>query len=255
MKIHDSIQTELVRHAGHNGDFIDAYLARPLGVTSAPAVLAIHHMPGWDGAMKEIARRFATHGYLTLMPNLHFREGKGSPEANAKSVRDAGGMPDDRLLGDLEGAQQYLRHLSNWNGKVGLIGYCSGGRQAYLAGCKLRGLDAVVDCYGGRVACGPDGLTERQPVAPIEFTAGLRCPLMGLFGNEDTNPSPQEVDRVEAELKRLDKRYVFHRYDNAGHAFFTVERPVYRPVAAAEGWQRVFEFFEQHLSNNPRLER
>lgn len=252
--LHDSIQTELVRLPGHNGDFIDAYFARPLASGRLPAVLVIHHMPGFDEAMKEITRRFARNGYLALMPDLHFREGKGSPEANAASVRDAGGMPDDRTLGDVDGARLYLRHLSNWNGKVGLIGYCSGGRQAYLAGCKLRGLDAVVDCYGGRVVCTPEQLTERQPVAPIEFTASLRCPLLGLFGNEDKLPSPDDVDRIEAELKRLGKRYTFHRYDNAGHAFFTVERPVYRPAAAADGWRRVFEFFEQHLALSPGSE-
>jgi carboxymethylenebutenolidase len=247
MMLHDSLFAELVQIQAHQGDFINAYLARPLGPGPFPAVLMIHHMPGWDEGSKEMARRFATHGYLALLPNLHFREGKASPQANAASVREAGGMPDDRLVGDVEGAQAYLRHLSQWNGKLGLIGYCSGGRQAYLCGCRLSGLDAVVDCYGGRVVCPPDQLTPRQPVAPIEYTAGLACPLLGLFGNDDTNPSPTDVDATAAELERLGKTYLFHRYDGAGHAFFTVDRPVYRPAAAADGWQRVFAFFEQYL--------
>jgi carboxymethylenebutenolidase len=243
----DSIFAEVIRIWGHKRELIDAYCVRPLGAGPFPAVVMIHHMPGWDEGSFETARRFASHGYLTLLPNLHFREGKATPQENSASVREAGGMPDDRLLGDVAGARDYLPHFANWNGKLGLIGYCSGGRQAYLAGCRLSGLDAVVDCYGGRVVCPADQLTERQPVAPIEFTAELRCPLLGLFGNEDRNPSPEDVDKTEAELKRCGKNYVFHRYDGAGHAFFTVERPVYRAAAAADGWQKVFAFFEEHL--------
>jgi carboxymethylenebutenolidase len=181
------------------------------------------------------------------MPDLHCREGKGSASANAASVRDAGGMPDDRTLGDVDGALDALRGVASWNGKAGLIGYCSGGRQAYLAACRLRGFSAAVDCYGGRVIGTPDQLTERQPVAPIAFTETLSCPLLGLFGNDDTNPSPKEVDAIEAELKRQGKTYEFHRYDGAGHAFFTVDRPLYRPAAAVDGWQKVFAFFERHL--------
>jgi carboxymethylenebutenolidase len=251
---YESLFAETINLQGHQGDIIDGYLARPLGGGPYPAVVMIHHMPGWDEGSKEMARRFASRGYLTILPNLHFREGRSTAQENSTSVRDAGGMPDDRLLGDVEGAKHYLRQLANWNGKVGLIGYCSGGRQAYLAACKLSGWSAVVDCYGGRVACGQEGLTERQPVAPIEFTAGLSCPLLGLFGNEDRNPSPEEVDRVEAELRRLGKTYRFHRYDEAGHAFFTVERPVYRPAAAADGWQKVFAFFAEHLGPSGRSE-
>jgi carboxymethylenebutenolidase len=97
------------------------------------------------------------------------------------------------------------------------------------------------------VVCPPEQLTERQPVAPIAFTETLRCPLLGLFGNEDSNPSPQDVDAIEAELKRQEKRYEFHRYDGAGHAFFTVDRSLYRPAAAVDGWQKIFAFFEKHL--------
>ena len=85
-------------------------------------------MPGFDEATKEIARKIAHHGYTAIMPDLHFREGKGSSEANSASVREAGGMPDDRTLGDVEGAAAYLRTLPTHNGKIGVIGYCSGGR-------------------------------------------------------------------------------------------------------------------------------
>src|SRR6184192_1879384 len=90
--------------------------------------------------LKEIARRFAHHGFVTIVPNLHFREGQATPEENSASIRVAGGMPDDRTMGDVQGAIDHLRSLPYLNGKVGVIGYCSGGRQAYLAACTLRGL-------------------------------------------------------------------------------------------------------------------
>lgn len=204
-------------------------------------------MPGYDEATKEIARKLAHHQYMAIMPNLHFREGKGSPEANSASVREAGGMPDDRTLGDVEAAAAYLRTLPFHNGKIGIIGYCSGGRQVYLAACKLEGIDAAVDCYGGGVTAPPEELTKRQPVAPIEFTESLSCPLLGLFGKEDKRPSPEDVAKTEEVLKQHKKTYEFHSFDNAGHSFFSVDRPSYRVEAAVEGWKLVFDFYRRYL--------
>ena len=239
---------ETVTLRGHQGDLIDAYLARPLGGGRLPGVVVIHHMPGWDGPTKEIARRFAHHGFATLSPNLQFREGKATPEENSASVRAAGGMPDDRTIGDVQGAIDYLRALPYLNGKVGVIGYCSGGRQAYLAACTLRGIDAAIDCYGGGVVAKAEELTSRQPVAPIDFTKDLQCPLLGLFGVEDTRPSPDDTAKTEAALKQHNKTYDFHTYDNAGHAFFAVDRPHYRQHAAMDGWQKVLTWFGKHLA-------
>src|SRR2546425_253774 len=146
---YEALFAETVLIRGHLRDQIDAYLARPLRVGPLPGVVVIHHMPGWDGPTKEIARRFAHHGYVAISPNLHFREGKATPEENSASIRAAGGMPDDRTMGDVQGAVDYLHTLPYLNGKVGVIGYCSGGRQSYLAACTVRGLDAAIDCYGG----------------------------------------------------------------------------------------------------------
>lgn len=152
---YEALFAETVLMRGHLGDQIDAYLARPFGAGPRPGVVVIHHMPGWDGPTKEIARRFAHHGYVAISPNLHFREGKATPEENSASIRAAGGMPDDRTMGDVQGAVDYLRALPYLSGKVGIIGYCSGGRQAYLAACTLRGIDAAIDCYGGGVVAKP----------------------------------------------------------------------------------------------------
>jgi carboxymethylenebutenolidase len=116
-----------------------------------------------------------------------------------------------------------------------------------LAACTLPGIDAVIDCYGGGVVAPPEELSERQPVAPIEYTKNLSCPLLGLFGREDKRPSPQDVARTEEELKRWGKTYEFHSYDNAGHAFFSVDRPSYRQEAAVDGWKHVFRWFSKYL--------
>ena len=244
---YEGMLAESIRIHGHERDLIDSYFARPLGSGPYPGVVVIHHMPGFDEATKEIARKFAHHGYAAIMPNLHFREGKESPEANSASVREAGGMPDDRSLGDIQGAAAYLRTLPYHNGKVGVIGYCSGGRQVYLSACKLEGIDAAVDCYGGGVTASSDELTERQPVAPIDFTETLGCPLLGLFGKDDKRPSPADVAKTEEVLKRFNKTYEFHSFENAGHSFFSVDRPSYRQEAAVEGWKLVFDFFRRYL--------
>jgi carboxymethylenebutenolidase len=244
---YESQFAETVTLQGHHGDTIDAYMARPLGAGPYPAVVIIHHMPGWDGSHKEIARRFAHHGYVAITPNLQFREGKATPEENSASVRAAGGMPDDRTMGDVQAAIDYVRALPYAGGKVGVIGYCSGGRQAYLAGCTLKGIDAVIACYGGGVVAKPEDLTPRQPKAPIDFTKDMQCPILCLFGIEDTRPSPADAAVTEAALKQHGKTHEIVIYPNAGHAFFAVDRQQYRVQAALDGWKKVFEWFGKYL--------
>lgn len=245
--MYEGMIAESIRFRGHGGDEIGGYLARPLGPGPFGGVVVIHHAPGFDEATQEITRKLAAHGYAALCPNLHYRENAEDPEAAATAVRAAGGVPDDRCVGDVEGAIWHLRSLPSGNGKIGIIGYCSGGRQVYLAGCTIPGLSAAVDCYGGGVVVPPERLSSQQPVAPIDMTAGLSCPLLGLFGAEDRNPSPEDVARTEEELKRLGKTYEFHTYQDAGHGFFSVDRPAYRQEAATEGWKRVFEWFDRYL--------
>jgi carboxymethylenebutenolidase len=237
-----------IRISGHGDDEINAYVARPHGGGPFPGVVVIHHMPGWDEETAEASNRFAAHGYLAIMPNLHYRAGPdASPDDAAAATRAEGGVPDDRMLGDVDAAIAWLRAQDDCNKKVGVIGYCSGGRQSFIVACSLD-VDAAVDCYGGAVVKGaPEGLGVKMPPV-MHMAENLRCPLLGLFGNDDKFPTPEEVDELEGELKRLGKDYEFHRYDNAGHGFFGWGREMYRPVAAAEGWKAIFSFYEKHLS-------
>ena len=245
--MYEGMLAETITIQGHNGDSINAYFARPLGPGQFPGVVLVHHMPGWDEWYKEATRKFAHHGYTAICPNLYYRDGHGTPEDVAAMIRGAGGVSDDQVVGDAAAGRDYLRNLPYANGKVGIIGTCSGGRQTFLVACRTTGFDAAVDCWGGRVVMSKDELTSKQPVAPIDYTKDLSCPLLGHFGEDDQSPPPDQVAQHEEELKKHGKNYEFHMYPNAGHGFFYYDRPMYRQEQAVDGWQKVFAFFGKHL--------
>ncbi|MGH3496364.1 MAG: dienelactone hydrolase family protein [Nocardioidaceae bacterium] len=243
----DTLSAETVQITGHEGAKIEAYLARPAGAGPRGGVVVIHHMPGYDRGTKEIVRRFAELGYDAICPNLYYREAPGAaPDDAAATARAAGGVPDERLLGDVGGAAAHLRGLPTSNGKVGVIGYCSGGRQSVLAACNLD-LDAAVDCYGAFVTgTPPEGYVLRVGNL-VDQLPNLGCPLLGMFGNDDSTPSPEHVNELEQILRAQGKEFEFHRYDDAGHAFFAVDRPAYRVAAANDGWERIADFYAKNL--------
>lgn len=246
--MYEGMLAETVTYPGANGDVINAYYARPLGPGPFPGVVVIHHMPGWDEWYREATRKFAHHGYAAISPNLYTRAGHGTPEDVAASVRAEGGVADDQVVGDLAGALEFLRSLPNSNGKVGVFGTCSGGRHAYLAACRVPGFAAVVDCWGGRVVMGKEELTPKQPVSPLDYTADLACPLLGLFGEEDRSPTPEQVAQHEQVLKQHGKAYEFHMYPGAGHGFFYYDRPNYRQAPAVDGWGKIWVFLGKWLA-------
>jgi carboxymethylenebutenolidase len=238
---------ETISMPGYNGDFVHAYYSRPLGDGPFPGVVLIPHMPGWDEFYRETTRRFSQHGYAAICPDIYSRFGYGTPTEIATKARNEGGVPDESVMGDCEGAVNYLKGQPYSNNKVGVIGTCSGGRHTFLAACQVQGVDAAVECWGGRVVASQEDLTEAQPVAPIDYTEKLDCPLLGIFGNDDKSPTPEQVDRHEEELKKYGKNYTFHRYDGAGHGFWYYHTEMYRPKQAMDSWNKVFEFFREHL--------
>ncbi|WP_375501658.1 dienelactone hydrolase family protein [uncultured Jatrophihabitans sp.] len=244
----DSLSATTVMIEGADGDDIEAYLATPDSRENRGGVVVIHHMPGYDRGSKEIVRRFATIGYDAICPNLYWRDAPGaSPDDAAAAGRANGGVPDKRLIGDVSGAVTFLRELPANNGKVGTIGYCSGGRQSVLAATAVD-IDAAVDCYGAFVTGTPPEGHPLQVSNLVDRIADIRCPILGLFGNDDKYPSAEQVDEFEQLLKDNGKTYEFHRYDDAGHAFFSVERPSYRPEAAKDGWAQIETFFGARLA-------
>ncbi|MBO0835377.1 MAG: dienelactone hydrolase family protein [Actinobacteria bacterium] len=246
----EALTASTISITGHEGDEIEAYLAIPDDdATSRGSVVVIHHMPGYDASTKEIVRKFAAHGYAALMPNLYHREAPGaSPDDAAAVARANGGVPDERLVGDIDGAARYLRALPGSNGKVGVIGYCSGGRQSFLAACSIQ-LDAAVDCYGACIVNPPpEGMPLKvQPI--VGLAKDLSCPLLGLFGVEDKYPTPEETAELSKALDDVGKQHEFHTYDGAGHGFFAVDRVAYRPEAANDGWQKIWDFYGRYLAS------
>jgi carboxymethylenebutenolidase len=243
----EALSAKNVTYTGADGAEINAYQALPAGDGPFPGVFVIHHLPGWDSGTKEITRRFAASGYNAICPNLYARQGLDTdPDDAAAATREAGGIPDEQFVGDARAAIDALRALPTSNGKVGVIGYCSGGRHSFLTAISLP-VDAAVDCYGAFVVGSPPDGFPLKVTALVDRTPELNCPLLGLFGNDDQFPSREQVDELERALEAAGRDYEFHRYDDAGHAFFSVERTAYRPEAAVDGWQRIFEFFGQHL--------
>jgi carboxymethylenebutenolidase len=237
-----NLRAETVVMSGHNGDDIEAYLALPTDVDSFGSIVVIHHLPGYDEGTKEIARKFAANGYAALMPNLYHRIAPGAaPDDAAALARANGGVSDEQLVGDVAGAMAYLAALPKSNKKVASIGYCSGGRQSLLAGCRLP-LHGVIDCYGAFTVVDSPAESPLRARAVVGEVGGLSGPVLGLFGADDEYPSPAQNQILADALTAAGKQFTFKTYDGAGHAFFNVDRPSFRPETASEGWQEIFSF-------------
>jgi len=246
---YEGMIAETIAVKGHGGDHVNAYFARPTGEGPFPAMVLFHHRPGWDEWYREATRRFAHHGYAAICPDLYFRFGHGAPDDVAARANAEGGVPDESVVADGQACADFLRALPTSNGKVGMMGTCSGGRHAFLTACRTPSVDAVVDCWGGRVVMAPEDLNEVMPVAPIDLIPELNSPVLGIFGNDDKNPSPQHVDQLEAALKEQGKDHEFHRYDGAGHGFFYYDKPAaYRAEQALDGWRRIWDFLGRTLA-------
>jgi carboxymethylenebutenolidase len=244
----NAMRAGTVTITGHGGDEIEAYAALCEDPAPRGGVVLVHHLPGYDEGTKEFARKFAAHGYNAVVPNLYWRDAPGAdPSDAAAHVRAAGGVPDGRLVGDVGGGAGYLRGLSNSNGKAGVIGFCSGGRQSLLAACSLD-LDAAVDCYGAFVMTSSPADSGLRATEISGLLPELSCALLGLFGADDNHPSPAENADLAAALDKLGKTYDFHTYEGAGHAFLNVSRVGYRAEAAMDAWERIFAFYGENLS-------
>ena len=193
---------ETITLKGYNNDPVRAYYSRPLSDGPHPGIVLIPHMPGWDEWCRETSRRFTQHGYAVLCPDIYCRVGAGTPPEVAKMSRERGGVPDDCVMGDTKGCLDFLKIQPQSNGKVGVIGMCSGGRHAFLAACTVEGFDCAVDCWGGGVIMKEEELSPARPKAPIDYAEQLNIPLLGIFGNEDHSPTPEQVNETEEVLKK-----------------------------------------------------
>ena len=238
------LRSETIKYPSQDGTQIDAYLSQPSTPGRYPGVIVTMEGLGLEDHMKDLCRRFAEEGYIAIAPDLYTREGRPTPE---KVMETLFSVPDSQTMADLEGASLFLKNQSHANGKVGIIGFCSGGRYTLMFGCTSKNVDAAVDSAGGYII--PAELTSARPVAVIDMVGNLSCPLLALFGEEDANPSPDHAARLKEELDKHGKTYEYKTYANAGHAFFADYRPSYRAAPAQDMWHRVLLFYEKYLKD------
>jgi carboxymethylenebutenolidase len=231
-------------------DTIRGYLARPSQPERNPGIVVIHEAFGLVEHIRDIARRFANIGYNAIAPDLYSRKGGPSnPDDMASVMPVMFGKPDAEAVQDLEAAAAHLRGLSGASGKVGAIGFCSGGRQTLLFACSSDKVDAAVDCWGGFIQrATPDAETTTSRPKPIlDMVGQLHCPLFGVFGEEDQNPTVAQSDELRSRAQRAGRDVTIKVYRNAGHAFLADYRPSYREGPAAELWSDAVAFFDKHL--------
>lgn len=239
------LAAEDLTYPGHEGVAVNGYLARPGGAGASdprPAMIVVHEAGGLGEHIKDVVRRFANLGYVTLGVDLYTREGGPPPAGDVQALfARLFSMSDATALGDLEGAADHLRARAEVNGKVGCIGFCMGGRYTLLFACASDRLDAAVDCWGGFVdRATPDAhSTPQRPTPPLELTGRLSCPLLAAVGAEDSNPSPQIAERLRDAVAGSEHETRVDVYEGAGHAFFADYRPTYRPEPAALLWERL----------------
>jgi len=232
------------------GQQIAGYLATPNEPGKYPGIVVIQEAFGLDDHICDLARRFAYIGYNAVAPALYWRRGAPKDPGNMDDVRPVMfGLPDSEAVQDLEAAADYLRAIPGATGKVGAIGFCSGGRHTLLFACSSKKVDAAIDCWGGFIhRANPDEQTNAaRPKAPLDMVGQLNCPLFGVFGVEDQNP-PVEL---EAELKKraqaAGKDVTTKIFQGAGHAFLADYRPSYREAPAYQLWGDIQVYFDKHL--------
>jgi carboxymethylenebutenolidase len=230
---------------------IKGYLAQPSQSGRNPGIVVIHEAFGVVEHIRDVARRFANIGYNGLAPDLYTRSGAPDPNNMEAVFPVMFGLPDAQAVGDLEAAAAHLRGLPGATGKIGAIGFCSGGRQTLLFACSSDKVDAAVDCWGGFIhRATPDAeTTPARPTPILNMVDRLHCPLFAVFGEEDQNPTVAQSEELRSRAQRAGKDVTIKVYENAGHAFLADYRPSYREGPATELWADAVAFFNKHLKS------
>ena len=229
-------------NVGVNGEQMRCYLSMPAGGGPFPAVVVIQHAGGVDDFVRGMTDRFAAAGYVGIAPDLYHRE---DPNASDDPMTRMSRLRDASIVRDVNAAVEHVKGFAAVNAeRIGITGYCMGGRVTYLMAAQSGDLKAAVVCWGGNIM-----VTWGEGPSPFELSWQIGCPVMGLFGEDDTNPSPADVAKLDAELTRLGKAHEFHSYSGAGHAFMNEGRPSYREEAATDAWNKCIAWFDRHLKS------
>jgi carboxymethylenebutenolidase len=204
-------------------------------------VIVIQHAGGVDEFVRTMTDRVAEAGFVGVAPELYHRD---DPNSSDDPLTRMSRLRDKNIIADVNAAIDHAKTLSEANGdKIGITGFCMGGRVAFMMATERPDLDASVVFYGGNIMV-PWG----DGVAPFEGTKNIAAPVLGLFGEDDGNPNPADVAKLDAELSKHGKQHEFHSYKGAGHAFMSEGRPSYREDAASDAWEKCVAWFKKHLS-------
>ncbi len=218
------------------------YVCQPDGQGPLPAAVVIQNQDGVAEFTQEMTRRLAEEGYFSMAPDLYHRN---TPEINADHKAQAASRKDIAVIKDVNATIDFLKVRKEADAeRLGIVGFCMGGRVAYLMAAANPRFRAAVDYYGGGVfrAWG-DG------PSPFQRSAEVHCPVQGHFGELDNNPSPEEMRRLDAELTKLAKPHEFYFYPDAGHAFSRKGWDGYRQDADCTSWRRTLNFLRKYLLN------
>jgi carboxymethylenebutenolidase len=231
----------------NDGQTMEGYLTQPAATGRYPAVVVIQEIWGVNSHIQSVTDRLPAQGYVGLAPALFHREGRavlGLYEEMDLALARLGRCSDAHIIADVNAAVAYLKNQPYVDAqRIGIVGFCFGGRVSYQAAANIPDLKAAVVYYGGRLL---QPLGGSGP-SPVEQTANIRAPVLGLFGEEDRNPSPADVATVEAELKKHQKTHEFHMYPGCGHGFHCDGRSSYRHEAAKDAWGKTIAWFDKYL--------
>jgi carboxymethylenebutenolidase len=216
---------------------MDVYLGAPVRQAPGPGIVLMYHRGGIDAFTKGVVDRLVSHGYLVAVPEIYHRCPSAMPMPERKTL-----LKDFEIVADVQATLDELRTRSDVAAdQIVIMGHCMGGRMALLAAGSLRGFSGVVVYYGGSVTRSwGDGVT------PFERLRNIECPVIGFFGDEDRHPSPEDVDRIDAELSKHGIEHDFHRYPAVGHGFQNPAHDTPGERAAAEdAWARTFAFLRR----------
>jgi carboxymethylenebutenolidase len=221
---------------------IAAYYARPKGGKNLPVVILVHEIFSVHEYFKDLCRRLAKLGYLAIAPDLYGRQGDVTNLERDDIFKIVSTVPDAQVMSDLDAAMSWALANGGDKARVGITGFCWGGRIVWLYAAYSKGLKAGVAWYG-KVEGTPDPL---HPKLPIDVVAQLNAPVLGLYGAADAGIPNDGVERMNAALKTAGKDSHIHLYPDTPHAFHADYRPSYRKEAAEDGWRRMLDWFKRH---------
>jgi carboxymethylenebutenolidase len=220
---------------------MDLYVSMPGGSGRFPAVVVSQHGGGVDQFIRDMADRLAAEGYAAVAPDLFHRI---TEDMLADGSRRFQHLSDPDIVADINATVDFLRrHPSVVGDRIGVTGFCMGGRVAWLAAAANRNIKAAAPYYGGNIMV-PWGKATQSP---FQLAAGINCPILFHFGEIDANPSPSDMAKLDAELTRLGKAHRFYTYPGADHGFMDHTGTRHQKEASQVSWPRTLDFFATHL--------